>query len=136
VINYLKKLGVGVIIQNQNGDFLLHLRDEHPVNMPNQWSLVGGEVKQNENPKKAAVREVREETGFLVKNLIVFTTIVFNKAWDAIIFHARVDSDKQNIVLHEGKELVFFPKDKVANFIDNLSYSNPFLEALKKYLNK
>lgn len=131
-----KSLGIGVIIQNQNGDFLLHLRDGYTKNMPNQWSLIGGRVEEDETPEKAAIREVREETDLLVKNLAVFTKITFNDRWDAIIFYVRVDSSKQKMILHEGKRLMFFSKEEIVTFINSLPYSNPFLEVLKKYLNK
>lgn len=134
-MNNSKKLGIGLIIQNQNGDFLLHLRDECTTNMRNQWSLVGGKVEQDETPEKAATRETKEETGLFVKNLTVYTTIVFDKEWDAIIFHAEVDSDKQKIIPNEGKKLMFIPQNKVINFVKNLSYSNPFLEVLMQFLN-
>ncbi len=130
-----KKLGIGVIIQNQNSNFLLHLRDGHTKNMSNQWSLIGGEVEKGEAPIKAAIREVKEETNLLAKNLTVFTNITFNDKWDAIIFCAQVNSSKQKMILHEGKKLTFFPKGEMIRFINNLSYTNPFLEVLKKYLN-
>jgi 8-oxo-dGTP pyrophosphatase MutT (NUDIX family) len=103
--------------------------------MPNQWSLIGGGVHLVESPEDAAIREVKEETNFLVNNITIFTKITFNSEWDAIVFYARVDSNKQKMVLHEGKELRFFPKKEALAFINHLSYSNPFLEAFRKYLN-
>ena len=33
------------------------------------WGLPGGFIEKNETPKKAALREVREETGFKLKNV-------------------------------------------------------------------
>jgi mutator protein MutT len=130
-----KRLGVGIIIQNQDGDFLLHLRDENTRNMPNQWSLVGGEVEQGERAEDAVLREIKEETGLTTQNPILFSTISFDEKWDAIIFHALVNTDHEKLVLNEGKRLLFVPKEKVSSFINDLSYSNPFLDILKSYLN-
>lgn len=67
-----KKLGIGVIIQNKNGEFLLHLRGEHPVKMLNQWCLIGGAVEEKETPEQAAEREIEEETGLTAVNLTKF----------------------------------------------------------------
>ena len=129
-----KKLGVGVIIQNQNGDFLLHLRDGKTINMPNQWSLVGGGVEDGESVETAAIRETKEETSLTAQKLTKFSTINFNEKWDAIIFHVLVDTKHEKMVLHEGKKLMFFSKEKVKVFINKLSYSNPFLDVFKLYL--
>lgn len=133
-MNNQKKLGVGAIIQNQSGDFLLHLRDGHTRNMPNQWCLIGGRVEPDETPEGATVREIEEEIGLLSKQISPYTTINFDKNWNVIIFDVQVDSNKQQIVLHEGKKLKFFTKKELITFIKTLPYSNPFLDVLMQYL--
>ena len=36
---------------------------------PWAWTLPGGGVNKNETPEQAAIREIKEETGFIVKSL-------------------------------------------------------------------
>lgn len=131
-----KKTGVGVIVQNQDGEFLLHQRDSNTSIMTNQWSLVGGEIEKDELPKKAAVREVQEETGLVVLSVTELGLIPFNEQWDSIIFLAKVNTTKQKVVLGEGKKLKFFTSKELLNLLNYLDYINPFLDFLKDYIKK
>ena len=60
--------GVGVIIENQEDKFLLHLRDGNTTRFTNQWCLIGGAIDQGENPLECATREVKEETALTLRN--------------------------------------------------------------------
>ena len=44
--------GSAMIIENYDGRFLLHLRDEHAPLMKNEWCLVGGTIEEGERPEK------------------------------------------------------------------------------------
>lgn len=50
------KLGVFAIILNKKHEFLLVKRNDKPM-----WNLVGGGVRKGEDPKRALIREVKEE---------------------------------------------------------------------------
>jgi 8-oxo-dGTP pyrophosphatase MutT (NUDIX family) len=52
-----------LIIAEDTGRILLCLRSDQ-VNEPNTWSLLGGKMDDDENPKESAKREVWEETGY------------------------------------------------------------------------
>lgn len=130
----ITKLGVCVIIQNQNNDFLLHLRDNNTSRWPNNWCLIGGGIEDNESPKQAIIREVKEETGIKINKPVYIKTIKIDAEWDSIIFHVSIDTSNQKIVTYEGKKLKFFSKEQALSLINRLPYSNPFLEALKDYL--
>jgi 8-oxo-dGTP diphosphatase len=54
----------GCIIQNINGEILL-LHRNTPART--QWELPGGKIDPGENPKSAAIREVKEELGIDVE---------------------------------------------------------------------
>ncbi len=58
------KVGVGVLVINENGEVLLVRRTMRPE--IGRWSLPAGYLDQGEDPKVTAVREVREETGLCV----------------------------------------------------------------------
>lgn len=53
---------------------IILVRDRHVLLVthwyaPWTWTLPGGGVDKNETPEQAAIREVKEETGFIVKSL-------------------------------------------------------------------
>lgn len=56
------RVGVGVFIQDSEGRVLLEHRRDCGL-----WSLPGGNVEPGESVKEAAIREVKEETGFDVQ---------------------------------------------------------------------
>lgn len=129
-----KKVGVGIIIIDQNGDFLLHLRDGNTPLMTNQWSLVGGGIEKDELPENAAKREVFEETSLVVSDIVKVGSLSFNKEWEALIFQAKVNTSENNMKLGEGKQLKLFSQKDTRKLLENLDYSNPFLDFLKQYI--
>ena len=55
-----------IIIENQEGEVLLLLRDnKSTITFPNHWTLVGGKVEEGETPEMGAHRELAEETGLI-----------------------------------------------------------------------
>ena len=57
-------VGVVAYIRNSNGDVLLF---HHTYRRRNSWSLPGGYVEWQESPQEGIEREVREETGLIIK---------------------------------------------------------------------
>lgn len=128
-----KKLGVGIIIENHLGEYLLHLRDGCTSIMANQWSLIGGGVEAGEDPKKAAERELFEETSLHVTSIEKVARIVFNDEWDAIIYCANVNTNANTPISREGGKLQFFTITELRRLLNKLDNTNPFLEFLKRY---
>ena len=62
-----------VIVYTRQNEVLLLKRNRPPVGW---WQSVTGSLRWDESPEEAAVREVREETGLEVDNLIVNTGVV------------------------------------------------------------
>lgn len=63
------KVGIGVIIQNSNGEILIGKRkgSHSPF-----YSIPGGHLENGESFEEAATKEVFEETGLIIKNPKVF----------------------------------------------------------------
>ena len=56
---------VGAVVHDGSGRLLLIRRGRDPHR--GRWSLPGGRVEAGESPEQAVVREVREETGLVVR---------------------------------------------------------------------
>ena len=78
----MKINGVLGIIINSNNQILLTKRTDIPI-----WCLPGGNIEYRENPKKAIIREIFEETGFKVK------IVKINGVYERMDFeHVRKDN--------------------------------------------
>lgn len=120
--------GIGVIIQNFDNTFLLHLRDENAEVLKNQCCLVGGNV-EDEEIEEAVIREVKEETNLDISNLKFFKKFKFHNK-EICIYHGTVGNRKQKMILKEGKELKFFTIEEFRKLFEKLNYSNLFLNFL------
>jgi len=94
----------------KNNRALMQLRDKKSgVVMPGRWGLPGGVVEKNETLKQAITREFQEETGYKLKNPILFTTDSYTVKGIKVkgyIFYETYDG-KQNISCSEGKKMEF-----------------------------
>lgn len=60
-------LSVSIFTVNDKGEILLTLRAPEKPNFPNVWEITAGGALAGESGIEAAVRELREETGFKAK---------------------------------------------------------------------
>lgn len=67
-----------VYMERRNGDYLVMFKDKD-VSDPNFGKVVGigGHIKEDEDPKEALFREVKEETGFTLKRAYKAGVVIF-----------------------------------------------------------
>lgn len=81
-----------------------------------QWNLPGGGVGKNETPEKAAQREVLEEVGVQVSDLIPLGEYLSTRQYknDTVYcFYAEIRSNSFEINNDEISEAAWFPKNTI-----------------------
>ncbi len=102
-----------VFLIDSRGHLLLQHRDEHAPRAANQWGMVGGHVEPDEDFDTAVHRELREETGIVTgpDDLVLWQQqeFVYSDGLrnDYRVYVGRVDLDDSDIVLGEGRAIVF-----------------------------
>lgn len=104
---------VRTILFNEKGEIaILHKKNK------NEYKLVGGGIEENENMEEALRREVNEEAGCEIKDVVEFGYVeelrtVNNFMQISYVFISRVQKDKKQLNLTkqeqaEGAELCWF----------------------------
>jgi 8-oxo-dGTP diphosphatase len=121
-----------VLLIDDRGWVLLQERDEFAPRAANQWGMVGGHVEDDEDFGAAAYREVSEETGILLPEgaLTLWRDTEFTYPDGHLgryhLYAARVDLSDSDIVVGEGRQIVFVDPEKVLE-LDLAGSSRHFL---------
>ncbi len=107
-----------IILENDNGDFLLALRDNKSwIPFPNHWDLIGGHVEEGETPEEALVREYKEELGLELKEYRFYKEFLCLKgdAFENIkyIYTGKINLPIDEITLYEGQYARYFTKEEI-----------------------
>ncbi len=122
--------GVIVGCQHKNGRWLL-IRRSQTVAAPLKVCFPGGGVDANETQSEAAIREMQEEVGAIVKPLDCVWR--FNWTENALVlwgWHAKLLSSKVVANPEEVAEILWLTPDEIRSHPDTMPRTGVFLEAL------
>ena len=127
-----------VLLVDPRGWVLLQERDSGAPRAADQWGLVGGHVEDGEDFEPAAYRELAEETGVMLPPGALrlwreqeYTYPDGHRAHYRV-YAAAVELTDADIVLGEGRQIVFVDPEKVAglDLSDSASHFVPdFLDS-------
>jgi 8-oxo-dGTP diphosphatase len=124
-----------IILENDNGEFLLYLRDNKPgIPFPDYWDLIGGHVEQGETPEEALVREVKEELDIDLKEYTFYKRYecLTGDAYENIkyIFSGRINLPIEKVTLLEGVRPQYFSRDE----IPHVKFANILKSIVMEYI--
>ena len=131
----MKKIAA-VILENENDEILLYLRDKKPgIPFPDCWDLIGGHLEEGETPEEALLREVKEELNYDLKEYKFYKKFICLEG-DAYpnekyIFSGKIDLPFEKITLFEGERPQFFSRKE----IPGVKFANIIKEIVMDYLN-
>ena len=94
-----------ILVQHKDGSYLLTKRHTGKDVYPGYWEAsAGGSAQIGESPEECAKRELFEETGILCESFELVKR-TFSKRSPSLIYSyfAKVDCDKNSVVLQEGE---------------------------------
>ena len=94
-----------ILVQHRDGTYLLTKRHMDKDIYPGFWEAsAGGSAQLDEGPEECAKRELFEETGILCDRFELIKITFSNRSPSLIYSYlARVDCDKNSVVLQEGE---------------------------------
>jgi 8-oxo-dGTP diphosphatase len=124
-----------IILENDNGDLLLALRDNKPsIPFPNHWDLIGGHVEEGETPEEALVREIKEELDIEIGNYKFYKKFecLTGDAFENVkyIYTGRINIPIEEITLLEGERAQYFRPDE----IPDLKFANIIKSVVMDYI--
>lgn len=97
-----------IIVKHIDGTFLLMQRD-YQKHHGGMWDVsAGGSALKGETPPMGAIRELKEETGLVAKNIKEIKRIVQDKNHSLyVVYLCITDCQKDSIVLQEGETIAY-----------------------------
>ena len=109
-----------IILENDEGKFLLYLRDNKPdIPFPDHWDLIGGHIEEGETPEEALVREVKEELDLDLKEYTFYRKYecLTGDSYENIkyIYYGKINLPIEKVTLLEGVRPQYFSKEEIPN---------------------
>lgn len=122
--------GVGIVLIDSHGRFLLQLRDDiEGIAWPGMWGLVGGAMEEGELPYDAAVREAEEEIGQRLDRLHLIGSLpaMWSDGGTLHLFCAGAGLADADIIVGEGQAARFFDPSDILSLEGTTPYIKPLV---------
>jgi 8-oxo-dGTP pyrophosphatase MutT (NUDIX family) len=133
------RFAAGVVPVDESGRVLLVHQWRHPVQKM-QWEIPAGAVDGNETPAEAALRELREETGYEAQTIEPLYAYHPSIGTSSQMFHLFVARGLKQVGAHDPVEIHetrFFDRPDIETMIDNAQTEDGLtLTALLVWLRK
>ena len=121
--------GVIVFIINDNNQILLSKRSNNRIFNPNKWEICGGHVRAGEKLVEAAIRELKEELGLIIKenelSSILYKECSINNSDSHIFYYYLLKCNKKaKEFIIQKKELSEVRWFKIDTIIDLINKNN------------
>ncbi|GFE68136.1 NUDIX hydrolase [Chroococcus sp. FPU101] len=104
---------VALAILQQDGQFLMQLRDDFPhIVYPGHWSFFGGHLEPGETPSEGLQRELIEEINYRVDNPIKICSY-YDEQVTRHIFYAPLTVALTELILQEGQDLALLTLEDI-----------------------
>jgi 8-oxo-dGTP diphosphatase len=84
-VNWKMKLATLCYLRRNGHTLMLHRNKKENDMHVGKWNGLGGKLENGESPEECAVREIREESGYVAKNPIFRGVITFPRFSNKVI---------------------------------------------------
>ena len=112
-INQTQVTSVAIAIIEQDGKYLMQLRDDIPsIVYPGVWGFFGGHIEPGESPEAALKRELIEEINYHAPSLTKFCS---TQAGNYLrhLFYCRLTVPVSDLELREGWDLKLLSRQEI-----------------------
>lgn len=109
-----------VVVFNSDGWALMQLRSQDAPSSPGMESIPGGKVEPGETPEECALRELREETGLgldqLLHGLVPIGSYLDHKPGELVrryLYYDATTATDGDVTCGEGEAMRFLPPHKI-----------------------
>lgn len=107
---------VNTVISNEQGKFLLQMRDgTQGICNPLQWNFFGGTIDENEDPLLGAIREAEEELGIYLEAKDCVLMGELHPKPDRLVYIVQLKQPLEwgGFTLREGAGAGYFTKEEL-----------------------
>lgn len=111
------KLATLCYVQKENKTLMLYRNKKENDYHEGKWNGLGGKFELGESPEDCAIREIKEEAGLTVKNLIMkgfITFPLFDEVDDWHVFLFVIDKFEGELIDSPEGELEWIENDKLS----------------------
>lgn len=93
-----------ILIIDENDKFLLLRRSETHPRLAGFYDLPGGAIQTDEEPRQALIREVKEETGLIIKNqdinvLYATTQLIDGQSFPTLLYVCHINESEPRVLI-------------------------------------